>query len=72
MSLILYISIGKIQKFTIYIGNSNQSGQIIKKRRSALIYRNTFWGNLKNKKCLFPIYKKKKHLQVNTQILGKA
>ena len=25
------------------------------------IYRNTLWGNPKKKKCLFPIYKKKKH-----------
>ena len=109
MSLILYISLGKIQKFTIYreiainLGKTKKRkglfhiykkppiekqlyimnlGKVQKniyrkywgkvyKKQILTIYRNTLWGELKKKKCLFPIYKKKKHLQENTQILGK-
>lgn len=40
----------------IYIGNIP-----IEKIQCFYIYRNTLWGNPKKKKCLFPIYKKKKH-----------
>ena len=110
MSLILYISLGKIQKFTIYREIAINLGKTKKRKGLFHIYKKPpiekqlyimnlgkvqkniyrkYWGKiykkwilhiyigilsgveLKKKKCLFPIYKKKKHLQENTQILGK-
>ena len=64
----LYIrNLGKVQK-NIY---RKYWGKIYKKWILP-IYRNTLWGEPKKKKCLFPIYiRRKKHLQENTQILGK-
>ena len=58
---------GKVQK-NIY---RKYWGKVYKKW-ILTIYRNTLWGELKKKKCLFPIYiRRKKHLYENTQILGK-
>ena len=46
---------GKVQK-NIY---RKYWGKVYKKQ-ILTIYRNTLWGEPKKKKCLFPIYKKKK------------
>ena len=49
------MNLGKVQK-NIY---RKYQGKIYKKWILP-IYRNTLWGEPKKKKCLFPIYKKKK------------
>ena len=51
------MNLGKVQK-NIYIYRKYQ-GKVYKKQ-ILTIYRNTLWGEPKKKKCLFPIYKKKK------------
>ena len=93
MSIILYISLGKIQKFPIYRGIAinlgktkkkkgiilyiykkpliekqlyKESGQSIKKRRSALIYRK-YWGKIQERKGYFLYIQENTH-KINSYI----